>query len=621
MRATPHRLLLASASLFLLLFRTPAAEAEVGSPKIASYQIDVILDVDAKRLFGKENLTFVNSTGSSVETLYLHLYPNAFCSDSTILMKESLFPDRIKEKEEYRGFVEVQMIKASSGLDLTERKIIDETIMRLPLECPLPPQGRIVLDIDFTVKLPRTLVRMGYSDNDFMIAQWFPKMAVLEEGGRWSANQYHFKGEFFADFGDYQVSITLPVEYTVAATGRLERERENLDSTKTLTFRAEGVHDFAWAASPDYRVARRTFDGIEIAYYHKPDHQEDAECIVDYAQFALEYYSSLFGRYPYSNFTVVDAKVGRGGGAMEYPTLITISPSRIRSQRFNLDALVVFHETAHQWWYGMVASNESEEAWLDEGFAEYSQKRALEKRFGLPGNVVNLWCIRLSDIQLTKLGYLLDPQTDPIVTRSWEFRDYLGYRSAVYFKASLVLETLRSYLGAERMDHLLKEYFRRFRFSHPKTRDFIDVVNEFADEGQASWLEPVLYSTGICDYQVSSIESVPVQKREEESKRYITQVDLRRTGEVILPVEVEMELENGKRISRSWDGKGRWHRLEIKTDSKIKSAIVDPQNRIAFELNVNNNSLTAESSDGVMMKLAGECLFWVENWMHWITCF
>ncbi len=621
MRAVRHKFLLTFVSLFLLLFPTPAAETEVRSPKIANYRIDVVFDTQTKRLLGKEELTFVNTSRHGVDTLYLHLYPNAFRSDSTILMRESLFPDWIKEEEEYRGFAEVHRIKVSSGLDLTEKKIIDETIMKLPLERPLQPNQNIVLEMEFTVGLPRMLVRMGYSGPDLMIAQWFPKMAVLEEGGTWNANQYHFNGEFFSDFGDYQVSITLPVEYTVAATGRLEEERDNPDSTRTSVFRAEGVHDFAWAASPDYHVVRRTVAGIEIAYYHKPDHQEGAERILDYAQFALKYYGSLFGDYPYSGFTVVDAKVGRGGGAMEYPTLITISPSRIRSQRLHLDALVVFHETAHQWWYGMVATNESEEAWLDEGFAEYSQKRALEERFGPPGNLVDLWWIRLSDIQLTALGYLLDPQTDPIVTKSWEFHDYLGYRSAVYFKASLVLETLRNYLGAESMDHLLKEYFQRFRFGHPTTQDFIGVVREFAGEGQASWLEPLLYGTGTCDYQVSSIKSVPVEEREEESGRYITQVVLRRAGEVIMPVEVEIELENGEKIRQTWDGKRRWNKIEVQTKSQIKSATVDPQGKIAFETNINNNSLTLESSDAVMMRLAGESIFWLENWMHWITCF
>jgi hypothetical protein len=609
--------------LFLLLFShpSPAYQDQLELPKVASYQIDVTLDVEQKTLEGEERLTFFNSTRYSVDTLFFHLYPNAFRTDSTALMRESLFPRRIKDRQEYRGGIDVESIQTSSGLDLTDRQIVDETIMKLPLLEPLLPGKTIELKIGFGVKLPRTLIRMGYSGDDFMIAQWFPKMAVLQEDGHWNAHQYHFNSEFFADFGDYRVSITLPVQYVVGSTGYLKEERANSDSTKTLVFVAEEVHDFAWAASPDYQVKRRMVDGIEVAFFCKTEHQVRAERILDQAEFALKFYSSLFGEYPYAYFTIVDARIGLGGGAMEYPTLITLQPSTNLPETLHLDALVIFHETAHQWWYGMVASNEFEEAWLDEGFAEYSQRRALEERFGLSGNVIDLWQLKIDDMDLTRLGYLLGPQTDPVVTKSWEFEDYLGYHSTVYFKASLILETLKNYLGPERMDRLLKDYFRRFEFKHPSTRDFLTVVYELEGEEVTDWLEPLLYGTGICDCQLKSIHSDPVGDAGEEHGAYKTTVELRRSGDVVLPVEVEIELDNGERIRKNWNGKERWHRIEIRTDSKIKSAVLDPENKIALEIDVNNNSLTRDSSDKTMMKLAAECLFWLENWMQWISCF
>ncbi|NIN00937.1 MAG: M1 family peptidase, partial [candidate division Zixibacteria bacterium] len=182
-------------------------------PQVASYQIDVTLDTQEKKLRGDERLTFVNTSKMSVDTLFLHLYPNAFQSDTTTLMKESLFPDRVKKKEKYRGFMEIQGVGIKGGMDLTNQKIIEETIMKLPLPHPLPPQKSIQLEIKFMVKLPQVFVRMGYSGVDFMIGQWFPKMAVLEEDGSWNAHQYHFSSEFFADFGTYDVSITVPPEY------------------------------------------------------------------------------------------------------------------------------------------------------------------------------------------------------------------------------------------------------------------------------------------------------------------------------------------------------------------------------------------------------------------------
>ena len=621
MLGAPHRLQFVLPLLLLFSSSGMADGKGASPPRIASYQIDVSLDVETKTLQGEEELTFFNSTRQSVDTLFLHLYSNAFRSDSTTLMRESLFPRQVTGSQEYRGGIDVQSIVTSSGLDLTERQVVDETILKLPLADPLLPGNTIELKIGFSVKLPRTLIRMGYSGDDFMIAQWFPKMAVLQEDGKWNAHQYHFNGEFFADFGDYRVSITLPMEYVVGATGNLIEERMNTDSGKTCVFRAEGVHDFAWAASPDYQVERRTVGGIDVAFFYKPEHRQSAKRILDEAEFALKFYGSLFGEYRYPYFTLVDAKVGRGGGAMEYPTLITLQPSTRPPDRLHMDALIVFHETAHQWWYGMVASNEFEEAWLDEGFAEYSQRRALEERFGVSGNLIDLWQLQINDLQLSKLGYLLGPQTDPVITRSWEFEDYWSYRSAVYYKASLILETLRNYLGTDEMDRLLKEYFRRFQFKHPNTQDFLGVVTELAGESVTEWLEPLLHGTGICDYEVKSIESVPVSGVEEESDTYTTMIELRRLGEVVLPVEVEIELDNGQKIKENWDGRQRWHRIEIRTDSRIKSATIDPENKIAVEMDVNDNSLVLKFQDTVMMKLAGECLFWLENWMHWITCF
>ena len=593
---------------------------EQHAPQVASYQIDVTLDTQEKKLRGDERLTFVNVSKKSLDTLFLHLYPNAFQSDTTTLMKESLFPDIVKKKEKYHGFMEIQKVGIKGGLDLTDQKIIEETIMKLPLLHPLPPQESIQLEIRFVVKLPQVFVRMGYSGADFMIGQWFPKMAVLEEDGGWNAHQYHFNSEFFADFGTYDVSITVPPEYLIAATGRKLEARENPDSTKTFVFRAEDVHDFAWAASPNYGVSKRIVDGIELSFYCKSEHEDAVERIMSDAEFALECYSSSFGKYAYDHLTIVDAKIGVAGGAMEYPTLVTIRPSGLPPDKIHADAMILFHEIAHQWWYGMVASNEFEEAWLDEGFAVYSGRAALEKRFGKDANIIDLWKIKISDLDYARLGNLLDLQSDPVVKNSWEFRNYVSHHSKVYFKASLILETLKNYIGEEMMDQVLKEYFRRHKFRHPKTSDFVGVVNQVSGEDFTFFLQQLLYGTGFCDYEVTSIESVPVEGEDGEEE-YKIEVQLRRLGEVIIPVDVEIELEDGEKIRRSWDGKERWYKIEIQTNSEIKSAVIDPENKIVLDINVNNNSLTARSNDSVMMRLSSECLFWLENLMHLITCF
>ncbi len=603
-------------------------------PPIASYNIEVRLDTENKKLLGKEILTFRNTSKRSVDTLFLHLYPNAFQSDTTAFMKESLFPDRIKKKEEYRGYMEIKCINVRSGYDLTNEKIIDETIMKIPLRKPLPPQDTISLEIEFVVKLPQILARMGYSGKNFMMGQWFPKMAVLEKAGRWNAHQYHANSEFFADFGTYDVSITLPLEYVVGATGYLQEERINSDSTKTLVYHAEDVHDFVWVADPDYLISKRMVDEIEMVFLYKPEHKRKVQRIMDAAEFALKYYNSTFGNYHYKKFVIADAQIGFGGGAMEYPMFITISPYRLPTDKIKLDELIVFHEIAHQWWYGMVASNEFEEAWLDEGFAVYSERKALEEKFGKIANLVNLWGINIGDKDLAKLGYLLDPQSDITVKNSWEFQDFLSYRANVYYKASLFLQTLENLLGEEKMKELLKGYFQRYKFKHPKTEDFIQVANEISEEDLNPFFSQFLFGTGVCDYQVARIESTPLKKEGEQSQDtsqdpefgefvqiYQTKVLLKRSGEIKIPVEVLIELEDGEKIKKTWDGEARWHRLELETKSKIKSATIDPQNKIVLDVDVNNNSLTTKSQDSVIFKLCSLYLFWMESFVQWITSF
>ena len=587
---------------------------------IASYRIEVTLDTLQKMLEGDETITFVNTAIKSIDTLYLHLYPNAFRSDSTTLMRESLFPERIKKEERYRGWVKIERVVLDSVLDWSDKIIVQETIMKLPLPQSLSPDETINVKIKFKVKLPQIFMRLGYSHRVFMIGQWFPKMAVLQKDGTWNAHQYHANSEFFADFGTYDVSITVPAQYVVGATGSLTEERENTDSTKTLLFQAENVHDFVWVASPDFQVYKRMVDGIEVNFLCKPEYAHEAERILDEVEFAFKYYNSTYGIYPYSSFTVANAKIGLGGGAMEYPTFITISLSDFPPDKIKLDAMVIYHEIAHQWWYGMVASNEFEEAWLDEGFAAYSENRIMEKRFGLKANLVNLWGLYFSDENLTKLSYLLDPQSDPVVKNSWEFMDYLSYRACVYSKAALLLETLGNYLGQERMSELLREYFRRYKFKHPTTGDFIRLTNEVTGEDFTFLFEQVLFGTGICDYEVASIKNEP-KTSDQVKGPFRTEVMLKRLGEVIMPVDVLIVLEDGEKIRQNWDGKERWHRIEMETNSRIKTAIVDPEDKLALDINVNNNSLTTEAEDSVILKLFAQSLFWFEWLVHFVTSY
>ncbi|HEX2923042.1 MAG TPA: M1 family metallopeptidase, partial [Chloroflexota bacterium] len=366
--------------LILLLALTPASTAHAQAKEIASYQISVKLDTDQKLLSGSERISFLNDTANPVGDLYLHLYPNAFRGIDSTFMRENPEEARRSVAENNWGYMDLSVLRLASGQDLLAAATLDDTVLHVPLPAPLSPGETLQMETQFTVKLPRLIARMGYQGDQYTIAQWFPKLAVLTDSG-WNAHQYHANSEFFADFGSYRVEITLPDRFVVGATGLPAGERENGDGTKTLTFQANSVHDFAWVANPQFREAWARAGNTDIRLLYPPEHDGVKQRFLDAAVAALENFGRWYGPYPYARLTVADVPE-RAGAGMEYPTLVTVS-QEVPSSLGVLDIeQVTIHEIGHQWWYGMVATNEFEEAWMDEGFTTYSTRKLSDQMYG-----------------------------------------------------------------------------------------------------------------------------------------------------------------------------------------------------------------------------------------------
>ena len=351
--------------------------------------------------------------------------------DSTFLQEDSISRRRDLLKEwkagregEKWGWVDVNRLEIVGGADLTraatfvhpdDDNAADQTVIRVPLPQPIPPQGSIELSVDFTSKLPRALARTGY-DGDYILAgQWFPKIGVYEAAGErgrvaggWNCHQFHANTEFYADYGDWDVDLTVPSNYVLGATGYLRRTRDNPDRTTTYNFYQEDVHDFAWTASPRFIKRTRTFDwkrevrGEEVATWARilnlppdqvalrdvsvtlllqPDHLNLADRYFRSAFNGLKYFGLWYGQYPYDTLTVVDPPRGSHTGGMEYPTFITGGAYFLPGEHSLNPEGVTVHEFGHQFWYGLVGNNEFEEAWLDEGFNTYSTGKVIETAY------------------------------------------------------------------------------------------------------------------------------------------------------------------------------------------------------------------------------------------------
>ena len=400
------------------------------SDQVVDYRIDVSLDPVAHTLSGKETLTWRNTTNRPTSELQFHLYLNAFKNDRSTFMRESLGRSRsYRMREGGWGFTDVVSIRRSDGQELRplaefispdDGNPDDETVLRVPLPEPVGPGESITLDIDFEAQMPRVFARTGHKGNFHLVGQWFPKIGVLQESG-WNCHQFHSNSEFFADFGTYDVSITLPESYVIGATGEEVGEPvRNADGTATHRFVQADVHDFAWTADTDHirvvrpfvyeeqrdpieeqRVARAMgwspdserirLTDVEVTLLIRPEHEKQIDRHFAAVFNAIKYFGYWYGRYPYSTLTVVDPVYGgRGAGGMEYPTLITAGTRYFVPAGRQVPEGVTVHEFGHQYWYGLVATNEFEEAFLDEGFNTYSTGLVLDKAYGPNHDQVDL---------------------------------------------------------------------------------------------------------------------------------------------------------------------------------------------------------------------------------------
>jgi hypothetical protein len=647
--------------LALLSPAAPARAVDFPPPAVASYQITCKLDADAKTIEGAEVLTWKNTTSRPAPTLRFHLYLNAFRNTLSTFWKESGGLGRDGRLSDSWGSVEIRRMTASDGADLLpalryvapdDGNADDRTVAEVILGKPVAPGETISIAIDFLSRLPRVAVRTGYKDDFFMVVQWFPKIGVLQESG-WNCHQFHATSEFFSDFGRYDVSIDLPRRFKgkVGATGRRTDERETSGDRILYRFQQDGVHDFAWTTDPGYVVLEDTFreagiGDVQLILLLQPEHRAQAERYFKAAKASLSGYGKVLGPYPYPTLTIVDPPWGaRGAGGMEYPTLITGGTSWSAPRAVERPESVTIHEAGHQFFYGLLASNEFEEAWLDEGFNTYMTDRVLKAAYG--PNHVELDVFGLHFPLGIDIHYPLDANRryfetadwDPLASYAWKFRNRRSYGALVYSKTALTLATLERMIGTPTMDHALRLYADRWRFRHPTTKDFIDAVRDATGKDWGWFFDRTIFSSGIVDYAVEEATCVPAlpprglfEKDKENSqlvavppadrahpKGWDTVVTVIRRGDVALPVDVLLRFDGGHVHRVNWDGEARWTRFRVSGGPRLIEALVDPDEKILLDVDRTNNGRRPEADPRAATRWSARAVFWVQNMIDFLT--
>ncbi len=604
------------------------------SPRNASYSIDARLDPATRIITGSEVIAWRNITTKTVNDLQFHLYWNAWRNDRSTWLREAALGGSkyLNRRDADRGRIDITsvVLVAASRIDLTAARHFiqpddgnrdDETVMAVPLPRPVAPGGSVDVEVKWTAHVPRTWARTGAIGNFFFIAQWFPKLGVLQDEG-WNCHQFHAGTEFFSDYGVYDVRLTIPNGWPVGGTGVERERRDNSDGTTTDRYYQEDVHDFAWTTSPDYLERTARFENpplppVDMRLLIQPEHAAQAGRHFDAVRNTLKFYGEWFGAYPYGHITIVDPAYQSDADGMEYPTLFTAGTRWLVLPRVLTPESVTIHEAGHQWWYGMVGSNEFEDGLLDEGFNTFSTARV--EAIYRPNNLALRYFggfipyvfrdIALSrEIDRNRMGlYRAMPKSDLTSAPSYTFFPSRAARNAMtYAKTALWLNTLERRIGWETLQRIMSTYFSRWQFKHPKPHDFFDIVTEVARRDLGWYFDQVYRSSNVFDYGVQDLTSTA------ENGRFLSSAVVRRYGEAIFPVDVLVTFANGDRVTEHWDGRDRWKAYTYDRPSRVVSAVVDPNRVLLLDINYTNNSRTlAPRGREAATK-------WSLKWMVWL---
>ncbi|MEO5569344.1 MAG: M1 family metallopeptidase [Bacteroidia bacterium] len=559
-----------------------------------NFKINVSLHDKKHELSAFETMEYINNSPNALNEIYFHLWANAYKDNSTALVKQMVENGNVSlyfASEKDRGYVDSLDFKVNDKPVQIIYDSLNIDICKLILNEPLKSGQKVTITTTFHVKIPSgKFSRLGHVGQAYYISQWYPKPAVYDQFG-WHAIPYLNEGEFYSEFGSFEVSITLPGNYVVGATGDLQNEEEKdwmnkkaeetllikdfPDSmsfpksdaeTKTITFKQSKVHDFAWFADKRFNVLKSEvelphsknkvttwalFTNSGAKYWTKA---------TEYIDSALYYYSLWNGDYAYHNCTAVDGTIAAGGG-MEYPNITIIDNP---SSAYELEDVIV-HEVGHNWFYGMLGSNERDHAWMDEGINSFNELRYFYTKYpgeksngmndlsglGTIGKIIGADKISFKEgYEQEYLGISRIHRDQPIDLTSADF-SYINYGIIMYHKTALIVDYLKSYLGDSLFDSCMKNYFDEWKFKHPYPGDVRKVFESTTGKNLDWFFDDLVKTNKKIDYSISSIHPLRGENMISPAGRSYG-LTIKNKGEVASPFSYSA-MKDGEVISTKWE--------------------------------------------------------------------
>jgi len=543
--------LLFFAGLFLGI-QTLSAQADRWQQR-AAYEMEIDFDVEKHQFTGKQQLTYFNNSPDTLDRVFYHLFFNAFQPGSmmdvrsrTISDPDRRVRDRISKLSESEiGYLRVQKLKQDGAM--TDFEVVG-TILEVSLATPLLPNSKTVLEMDFTGQVPIQVRRSG-RDNaegiDYSMAQWYPKLSEYDYQG-WHANPYIGR-EFYGVWADFDVKIAIDKNYTIAATGYLQNPNKighgyEAAGTSVKTpkkdklewhFKANDVHDFLWAADPDYEhLVLERADGNALHFFFQPGEKttDNWSRLPKVMDEAFAYINQHFGQYEYDKYSFIQG----GDGGMEYPMATLITGER----SFGSLVGVSVHELMHSWYQMMLGTNESLYAWMDEGFTSYASSRVmnhLRQKGLIPGNVAD------NPHLGSYAGYInlaRTPMEEPLSTHSDHFMTNRAYGTGSYSKGAVFLNQMEYIIGKEHFDIALLKYFNTWKLKHPNVNDCIRIFEKTSGLELDWYKEYWVNTTHTIDYAVSKIADGADGK---------AVVSLEKRGMMPMPIDVVVTYTDGRK--------------------------------------------------------------------------
>jgi hypothetical protein len=570
------------------------------------YEMDIVVDVSDFTYDGDQSIIYTNNSNDTIKKVYYHLFFNAFKPNSQMDIRSRTIrdPDRrvgsriVALEEKDYGDISVSALK-QDGKDVYYE--VNETVLLARLNKPLLPGKKTKLSMVFTAQVPLQIRRSGKLNKegiDMTMTQWFPKLAEYDSEG-WHPNPYIGR-EFHGVWGNYSVNITIDKDYVVGGTGYLQNAneighgytekdpKENDSKTNTWKFYAPNVHDFAWAADPDYiHDIKKSESGVDLHFFYKPTvNVEDWKKLQEDSVLLMKYFEEAIGPYPWKQYSIIQG----GDGGMEYAMCTMITGERSYPSLLGVTA----HEMAHAWFQHLLATNEAKHAWMDEGFTEYITS--------LSENYVNNESPEFPHKSSYDRYYLLAKsgfeQAQTIHSDRYDYN--FAYGASAYSKGSVFLSQLGYIIGKENLNKTLRRYYEEFKFKHPTPNDFKRIAEKVSDLELEWYLNEWTRTPHKIDYGID-ISSL-------EDERVIT---LKRKARIPMPIEVVVSFEDGSSdmyyipndllhgyktfknevyLMEPWNWASTEYEFEVLGNKKVRKVEIDPSKRIA-DVNQMDNSV------------------------------